>query len=50
MSKCPHCKQDVNLENVKKETKGAGFIKQEILYFCPHCKSILGFSRGKFMS
>jgi len=50
MAKCPFCKIEVNLENVKREKKGVGFLKQEILYYCPGCKSILGFSRGKFMS
>ncbi|RLC35818.1 hypothetical protein DRH27_06230 [Candidatus Falkowbacteria bacterium] len=48
--KCPHCKGEVELGTVNKEIKGAGFIKQEIMYICPHCRSVLGFSRGKFMS
>lgn len=46
--KCPHCKGEVTLNDVKKETQGVGFLKQEILYYCPHCEAILGFSRGKF--
>jgi uncharacterized Zn finger protein len=50
MSKCPHCKGEVKLETIKKQTKGFGFLKQEIMYSCPHCGCILGFSRGKFMS
>ncbi len=49
-AKCPHCKGEVTLEDIQRETKGVGFIKQEIMYFCPHCQSVLGFSRGKFMS
>ncbi len=49
-SKCPHCKGEIKLETVQRETKGVGFIKQEIMYSCPHCGSVLGFSRGKFMS
>jgi len=48
--KCPHCKGEVSLRTVNKEIIGAGFIKQEIMYACPHCRSVLGFSRGKFMS
>jgi len=48
MTKCPHCKGDVTLENIHKEKQGIGFIKQEIMYSCPHCKSILGVSRGKW--
>ncbi|MDP2683988.1 MAG: hypothetical protein Q8P20_02920 [bacterium] len=48
--KCPHCNGEVTLENVEKQTQGSGFLKQEILYYCPHCSKILGFSRGKYMS
>ncbi len=50
MPKCPHCKQDVSLKNIKKEIEGKGFLKQETLYYCPHCLSVLGFSRGKYTS
>jgi len=48
MPKCPYCKAEVNFENIKTITKGAGFLKQEIIYSCPHCDSILGISRGKW--
>jgi len=48
MSKCPHCKQDINLNNLNKETSGAGFFMQEIMYSCPLCDIILSISRGKF--
>lgn len=48
MAICPFCKGNVNFENIKQETKGIGFLKQEIMYSCPHCKSILGMSRGKW--
>jgi uncharacterized protein with PIN domain len=50
MPKCPYCKQKINFENIKKIKNGIGFIKQEIMYYCPHCESLLGISRGKFMS
>jgi len=46
--KCPLCKGEVSLDTIKKETKGIGLLKQEIMYMCPHCQAILGFSRGKF--
>jgi len=49
-AKCPHCKGEVNLVSIVRQTKGVGFVKQEIMYSCPHCQAILGFSRGKFMS
>ena len=39
---------EVKLEELETETKGTGFWKQEIMYSCPHCKSVLGFSRGKY--
>lgn len=48
MAKCPHCKTDVTFDNIVQEKKGLGFIKQEIMYSCPGCKSILGISRGKW--
>jgi uncharacterized protein YlaI len=48
MGKCPFCKGDVTLDNVETEKKGLGFLKQEIMYTCPNCKSILGISRGKW--
>jgi hypothetical protein len=48
MAKCPYCKGDVTLDNVQKDTKGLGFFKQEIMYSCPHCKAVLGVSRGKW--
>ncbi len=46
--KCPFCKGEVTLEMVKREKKGIGIFKQEIMYMCPHCQAVLGFSRGKF--
>jgi len=49
-AKCPQCKGEVSLKEINKETVGVGFIKQEIMYSCPHCQCVLGFSRGKFMS
>ena len=48
MSKCPHCKMEIILKEVKKEIRGAVFLKQEIMYSCPHCETVIGFSRGKY--
>ena len=48
MSKCPHCKQEITLYDVKKDIIGIGFFKQEIMYTCSHCDMVLGFSRGKY--
>ena len=48
MAKCPFCKMDVNFNSIETEKKGVGLLKQEIMYVCPHCKSILGISRGKW--
>ena len=44
MSICPYCKQNISLNDVKKENKGIGFIGQETMYICPHCDYILGFT------
>lgn len=48
MAKCPYCKGEVDFENIETKKKGIGILKQEIMYSCPHCKSILGISRGKW--
>jgi len=48
MSNCPHCKQDVNLKDMKRDTLGSGFFMQEIMYTCPLCNTIISVSRGKF--
>ena len=48
MAKCPYCKRKVSFENIQTEIKGIGILKQEIMYYCPHCESILGISRGKW--
>jgi len=50
MAKCPYCKLEVSFDNIKTAKKGLGFLKQEIMYSCPHCESILGISRGKWTS
>ena len=47
--KCPHCNGEVTLATIKKETQGVGFIKQEIMYLCPHCHKVLGFSTGRMI-
>ena len=48
MAKCPHCKQDISLKNIERETFGAGFLKQEVMYSCPLCNTVIGFSRGNY--
>jgi phage terminase large subunit GpA-like protein len=52
MTKCPHCKKPVSLSAktassadalpVRKETVGS--VKKEVMYSCPHCDCVLGFS------
>ncbi|HAL44556.1 MAG: hypothetical protein A2Y12_02695 [Planctomycetes bacterium GWF2_42_9] len=49
MGKCPYCRKDVALESKERENHQViryikGFIKKEVMYVCPHCESILGFS------
>lgn len=54
---CPHCKGNVTLDEtayryargasdapkeVRREVKG--LLKKEVMYSCPHCDNILGFS------
>jgi hypothetical protein len=40
VAKCSHCKEDVCLDTLEKETKGT--VKKEVMYSCPHCHSVLG--------
>lgn len=52
MAKCPHCKKAVTLSEkapslpdsrpVRKEVVGK--VKKEVMYSCPHCDCVLGFS------
>lgn len=57
MPKCPYCEEPVSLNStgndvrkeVRKEARGA--IDREVMYYCPHCESVLGFAffkRGWF--
>ena len=48
MSKCPYCKLEITLKDVNRGIIGAGFLKQEIMYSCHHCDTVIGFSRGKY--
>jgi hypothetical protein len=48
MARCPHCKNQVSFETIITEQKGAGFFRQDVIYSCPHCESIIGISRGKY--
>lgn len=49
MATCPYCEKPVVLNaggtdkqnEIRKETKG--FIKKEVMYWCPHCDRVLGF-------
>jgi len=48
MAICPFCNGTITLDSIEREKKGLGFFKQEMMYSCPHCKKVLGFSRGKY--
>ncbi|KYK29936.1 MAG: hypothetical protein AYK23_04900 [Candidatus Proteinoplasmatales archaeon SG8-5] len=48
MARCPHCKNQISFETIVMEQKGAGFLRQDVIYSCPHCESVLGVSRGKY--
>jgi len=50
MAKCPHCEKEITLRSAKKDENSEvqkeieGMIKKEVMYSCPYCASILGFS------
>ncbi len=48
MAICSHCKQNLNLREMKRDTLGSGIFMQEIMYSCPNCNNIISISRGKY--
>ena len=47
MPKCPHCEGNVTLHAGDKDTlrkEKAGLLKKVVMYSCPHCDKVLGFS------
>lgn len=52
MAKCPHCQKPVTLSEKTAPAAGCqpvvkevvGKVKKEVMYSCPHCNCVLGFS------
>lgn len=51
MAKCPHCKKPVTLSEQTESSDSKpvckevlGKVKKEVMYYCPHCGCVLGFS------
>ena len=50
MAECPYCNKPVVLDGQGEEKKNEilrykkGLLKKELMYACPHCQKILGFS------
>ena len=45
---CPHCEEE--LTEVYKKAKGIPFVQgTNIVYFCPHCRKVLGFAQGRMV-
>jgi uncharacterized protein with PIN domain len=50
MAKCPYCQKEVALKSTGKNERNKvhkevnGIFKKEIMYSCPHCECVLGFS------
>jgi hypothetical protein len=45
---CCHCSKE--LTEVYSKTKGSGFIVgKDVMYFCPHCKKVLGFAQSRMI-
>lgn len=44
---CPHCEQ--SLTEVHYKARGAGwfFFPRTAIYFCPHCRNVLGLGQSK---
>jgi len=46
--KCPHC--EMELTEVYAKSKGAGLTEgKNMLYFCPHCRKVLGFGWSRMI-
>jgi len=42
MVKCPYCKGEISGKDIGvEEIKGSDFILRKIIYYCPHCKTLL---------
>lgn len=45
---CPHCERELN--EVHTKSKGVPFIQgSNQVYFCPHCRKVLGFGQGRMI-
>ena len=45
---CPHCEKD--LAEVYTKSRGAPIIQgSNIVFFCPHCRKVLGFGQGRMI-
>ncbi len=43
---CPHCEKE--LREVYRKSRGAGiFVGRNNVFFCPHCRKILGFGQSR---
>ena len=43
---CPHCGKE--LTEVYRKSRGAGiFVGRNIVFFCPHCRKVLGFGQSR---
>ncbi len=45
---CPHCEEE--LTEVYTRAKGVPFVQgRNVVYFCPHCRKVLGFGQGRMI-
>ena len=45
---CPHCSK--TLREVYSKTRGSGFVVgKDVVYFCPYCLKVLGFSQSRMI-
>ena len=43
---CPFC--EAELRHVYRKSKGAGLlVGRNVVYFCPHCRKVLGFGQSR---
>jgi uncharacterized protein with PIN domain len=46
---CPHCKKELDEVKAKQFDKGFFKVTEKYVYFCPHCKMVLGVGQSAWM-
>ena len=45
---CPYCERELTQILVKQVPKGFLKVTEKVIYFCPHCKKVLGVAQSAY--